>query len=299
MTILPFDDRDGFIWMDGKMYPWREAKIHVLSHGLHYASAVFEGERMYDGNIFKSKEHSQRLIKSAEILGMKVPLSLEELEDIKYEVMKANGLDNGYVRPIAWRGGEQMGVSARKTKIHVAVAGWSWGSYFDPEKREKGISLKTSPWKRPAPDTAPTQSKASGLYMINTMSKHAVEDEGFDDALMLDYRGYVAEGSAANLFAVKDGVLITPIPDCFLNGITRQTVIELANDMKIPLEVRHIKPEELSEFQEIFLTGTAAEVTAVGRIDDHRYDVGPITKQIRSAYESLVRQKTENQATGT
>ncbi|MGH1377242.1 MAG: branched-chain amino acid aminotransferase [Alphaproteobacteria bacterium] len=289
MSVLPFDERDGFIWIDGEVKPWREAQIHVLSHGMHYASSVFEGERMYDGKIFKSREHSERFHKSAEILGMSIPLSVDELEEIKYDVCKKNDLTSAYIRPVAWRGGEQMGVSAKLTKTHVAVAAWSWGTYFDAEKRDKGISLKTSQWSKPAANTAPTQSKAAGLYMIATMSKHAVEDDGFDDALMLDYRGYVAEASAANFFAVKDGTLITPIPDCFLNGITRQTVIALAKDMGIPFEERHIKPDELGSFQEIFVTGTAAEVTAVGQIDDYHYTVGPITKKLREAYETLVR----------
>ncbi|MCB1839395.1 MAG: branched-chain amino acid aminotransferase [Rhodospirillales bacterium] len=291
MAFQPFDDRDGFIWINGKMLPWREAKIHVLSHGLHYASSVFEGERMYDGTIFKSLEHSMRLIRSAEILGMQVPLTPDQIEEIKYEVMEANGLKDGYVRPVAWRGGEQMGVSARKTKTHVAVAGWHWGTYYPEEKQVNGLRLKTAPWRRPAPDTAPTQSKAAGLYMICTMSKHAIEDEGYDDALMLDYRGYIAEASAANFFAVKDGVLLTPTPDCFLNGITRQTVMALAKDMGIKVEERHLKPEELSQFQEIFLTGTAAEITAVGEIDGQRFTVGPVTKRLKEAYQALVRQK--------
>ncbi len=289
MSIVPFDERDGFIWIDGEMVPWREAKVHCLSHGLHYGSLVFEGERMYGGKIFKSREHSERLHKSAEILGMnKVPVSVDELEKIKYDVCKANDLDNAYIRAFAWRGGEQMGVSAKLTKTHVGVAAWAWGKYFDEEKLEKGISLKTSAWRRPAPDTAPTASKAAGLYMICTMSKHQVEDEGYDDALMLDYRGYIAEASAANFFAVKDGVLNTPAPDCFLNGITRQTVIELAEKAGITVNVRHIKPEELGEFEEVFVTGTAAEITPVGQVDDHKYAVGPITKQLRAAYEELV-----------
>lgn len=291
MTIIPFDERDGFIWLDGKIFPWREAKIHVLSHGLHYASSVFEGERMYNGTIFKSREHSERLHRSAEILGMKIPYSVDELEKIKYEVCKLNGLNDAYIRPVAWRGGEQMGVSARKTKTHVAVAAWSWGNYFTDAKYEKGISLKTAQWRRPAPNTAPTQSKAAGLYMICTVSKHAVEDEGYDDALMLDYRGHVAEASAANFFAVKNGVLVTPPPECFLNGITRLTVIDLAKELGVPFEERVILPSELPEFQEIFVTGTAAEVTAVGQIDGRDYEVGPVTKKLRSAYENLVRGK--------
>lgn len=291
MTIIPFDERDGFIWLNGVVYPWRDAKIHVLSHGLHYASSVFEGERMYNGKIFKSREHSERFHRSAEILGMKVPYSVDELEEIKYEVCRLNGLTDGYIRPVAWRGGEQMGVSAKKTKTHVAVAAWAWGSYFSEEKREKGISLKTAQWRRPAPNTAPTQSKAAGLYMICTVSKHAVEDEGFDDALMLDYRGHIAEASAANFFAVKDGVLLTPPPECFLNGITRLTIIDLAKQLGIPVVERALLPSELPEFEEIFLTGTAAEVTAVGQIDDHHYTVGPITRKLRSAYENLVNGK--------
>lgn len=290
MSIIPFDERDGFIWIDGEMVPWREAKIHVLSHGMHYASSVFEGERMYEGKIFKSREHSVRLQNSANILGMnEIPLSVDELEKIKYDVCKANDLNDAYIRAVAWRGGEQMGVSAKLTKTHVAVAAWAWGNYFGADKYENGITLKTSNWRRPAPETAPTQSKAAGLYMICTMSKHQVEDDGFDDALMLDYRGYIAEASAANFFAVKNGVLVTPTPDCFLNGITRQTVIALAEEQNIPIEVRHILPEELPEFQEIFVTGTAAEVTAVGQIDAHKYSVGPVTKALRSAYEALVR----------
>ena len=289
MSALPFDQRDGFIWLNGEMTPWKEAKTHVLSHGMHYGSLVFEGERMYSGKIFKSREHSKRLHKSAEILGFEVPISVDEIERIKYDVCEANELSDCYVRAFAWRGAEQMGVSAKLTKIHVGVAAWAWGTYFDAEKRNKGITLKTSEWRKPPANSAPTQSKAAGLYMICTMSKHKTEDEGFDDALMLDYRGYVAEASAANFFAVKDGVLITPIPDCFLNGITRQTVIALAEDMGITVEVRHIKPEELSGFDEIFVTGTAAEVTAVGQIDDHHYTVGEVTKKLRAAYEELVR----------
>lgn len=289
MSILPFDERDGFIWINGNMVPWRDAKVHVLSHGMHYASSVFEGERMYNGKIFKSIEHSERFHNSANILGMSVPYSVEELEKIKYDVCEKNNLTDAYVRPVAWRGGEQMGVSAKLTKTHVAVAAWEWGTYFDAEKRDKGISLKTADWRRPAPDTAPTNSKAAGLYMICTMSKHAVEDAGFDDALMLDYRGYIAEASAANFFAVKNGTLVTPTPDCFLNGITRQTIIDLAHELNIPFEERHIQPDELNQFQEIFVTGTAAEVTAVGQIDDNHYTVGPITKKLRDLYEKRVR----------
>lgn len=289
MALIPFDERDGFIWINGEMKPWRDAKIHVLSHGLHYGSSVFEGERMYNGTIFKSREHSERFHNSADILGMRIPYSVDELEKIKYEVCAANDLTDAYVRPVAWRGGEQMGVSAKLTKTHVAVAAWHWGTYFSAEKRDKGISLTTSDWRRPAPNTAPTQSKAAGLYMICTVSKHKAEDDGFDDALMLDYQGNIAEASAANFFAVQNGKLLTPPPACFLNGITRQTVIQLAKDHGIEVIERTLSPDELSQFDEIFVTGTAAEVTAVGQIDDQHYTVGEVTKKLRAAYESLVR----------
>jgi len=286
---VPFDQRDGFIWMDGKIVEWKDTKVHVLSHGMHYGSAVFEGERMYNGKIFKCREHSERLHNSAKILDMEVPISVEELDKLKYEVCEKNGLKEAYVRPIAWRGGEQMGISAQKTRTHLAIAAWSWGTYFDAEKRDKGISLKTAKWRRPPAECAPTQSKAAGLYMIATLSKHSVEREGYDDALFLDHRGYVSEATGANLFAIKDGKLITPTPDNFLNGLTRQTVIELAEEHNIPVEVRHIMPDELGSFEEIFLTGTAAEVTAVGKIDEHSYTVGPVTRKLREAYEALVR----------
>jgi branched-chain amino acid aminotransferase len=290
MTLLPFDDRDGFIWFDGALVPWREAKIHVLSHGLHYASSVFEGERAYNGQIFRIRDHSERLIRSAEILGMTIPMTAEELDRAKMETLTANNLVDAYVRPFAWRGAEQMGISARQTKTHVAIACWEWPSYFSPELREKGISLTVSKWRKPAPDTAPTQSKAAGLYMIGTLSKHAAEEAGFVDALMLDYRGYPVEATGANLFRVKDGVIRTPKPDCFLNGLTRQTLIQLANDLGYPLEEDHITMDDLRHADEVFLTGTAAEVTAVGQIDDVRYQVGPITRALRDAYEKLVRQ---------
>ncbi|GJL85362.1 MAG: branched-chain amino acid aminotransferase [Micavibrio sp.] len=301
MALIPFDDRDGYIWLDGKMVNWREAKVHILSHGLHYASSVFEGERIYDDQIFKSREHAKRLINSANILGMEIPFSVDEIEDAKREVLEANKLSNGYVRPVAWRGAEQMGISASGTKTHVAIAAWEWGSYYDAEKHEKGITLKTSPWHKPPPDCAPTQSKAGCLYAIGTMSKHAAEDAGYDDALMLDYRGYVAEASSANLFVIRDGVLQTPPPDCFLNGITRQTVIQMAKDLGIPFEEVHIKPEELQNVQEVFLTGTAAELTAVGNIEDLDFTVGPITRQLRDAYGALARTKNTESAiiTGT
>jgi len=286
-----FSDRDGFIWIDGKVMPWREANVHILTHGLHYASAVFEGERCYSGNIFKSNEHSQRLIRSAELIDMKMSMSVDQINQAKEEILAANKLKDAYLRPVAWRGSEQMGISAQATLTHVAIACWEWPSYFSPEMREKGISLQTGKWRAPMPDTAPTASKASCLYATHTMSKHAAEANGYTDALMLDYRGLVAEATGANLFMVKDGQIKTPIPDCFLNGLTRQTVIQLAKDLGLPLEETRIMPEELAGADEVFLTGTAAEVTAVGKIDDQTYKVGPITRQLRDAYESLVRGK--------
>jgi branched-chain amino acid aminotransferase len=283
------DDRDGFIWMDGHMVPWRDAKLHVLSHGLHYASSVFEGDRLYNGHIFKLTEHSERLRNSARIMGFEVPYSTAELDAACMAVVKANNLVDGYVRPLAWRGSEQLGVSAQQTKIHVAIAAWEWPSYFSPELREKGIRLVPAKYRRPAPDTAPTQAKAAGLYMICTISKHAAEAEGAHDALMLDYRGQVAEATGANLFMAKDGKLHTPVPDCFLNGLTRQTVIELAKKRGIEVIERGFMPEELMQADEIFLTGTAAEVTAVGQIGQNLFNVGNITRQLRDDYEVLVK----------
>lgn len=289
MALIPYDDRDGFIYMDGEMLPWREAKIHVLTHALHYGSCVFEGERAYNGKIFKSREHTLRLLNSAKILGMDMPMTADEIDAAKEAVMKKNNMTDCYIRAVAWRGAEQMGISAQATKTHIAVCVWDWPSYFSAEKRENGIKLKTGPWKRPAPDTAPTQAKAAGLYMICTISKHAVEKEGYDDALMLDYRGFVAEATGANIFLIKNGEVYTPPADCFLNGITRQTLMSLCREHGITLHERHIKPEELSDFEECFLTGTAAEVTAVGSIDHHKFTVGPVVRKLREAYETLVR----------
>ncbi|HEX6980449.1 MAG TPA: branched-chain amino acid aminotransferase [Alphaproteobacteria bacterium] len=287
--LVPFDDRDGYIWFNGKLIPWREAKIHVLSHGLHYASAVFEGERAYDGHIFKSREHSERLIKSGKILGFDVPYTAEELDRAKIETMKANNLTDCYVRPIAWRGSEMMGVSAQATKINVAIATWQWPSYFSPELREKGIRMCWAKWNRPAPNTAPTAAKATGLYMICTMSKHAAEADGYHDALMLDWRGQIAEATGANVFLVIDGEIHTPKPDCFLDGITRRTVIELARQRQYKVIERAIMPNELARAQEVFLTGTAAEVTAVGEIGEYKFTVGPVTRNLRDDYAKLVR----------
>ena len=287
--LIPFDDRDGVIWLNGKLAPWREAKLHVLSHALHYASAVFEGERVYSGRIFKSRAHSERLAKSAEILGFQLPISVEALDAAKAETVKANNIVDGYVRPIAWRGSEQMGVSAQQSKINLAIATWVWPSYFPAEIRAKGIRMTWSKWRRPAPDTAPTASKAAGLYMICTLSKHAAEAAGFQDALMLDWRGLIAEATGANVFLVIDGEIHTPTPDCFLDGITRRTVMGLARDRQIKVVERQIKPEELGRAQEVFLTGTAAEITPVGEIGEYRFTPGKITHMLIADFEKLVR----------
>ncbi len=289
MSILPFDDRDGTIWFNGNMVPWREAKIHVINHGLHYASCVFEGERAYEGKIFKSSQHTARLFKSASILGMNIPFTADIINQAKEDVLKANHLTNAYLRPVVWRGSEQMGIAARSAKTHIAIAVWEWPSYFSPELREKGISLKTSTWQKPAPHTALTEAKAAGLYMINTLSKHQAEEEGYTDALMLDYRGYAVEATGANLFRVKDGTIRTPRADCFLNGITRQTTIELANELGYKIEEDFITVADLKSADEVFITGTAAEISAVGKIDDTIYAVGPVTRSLRDAYENLVR----------
>ncbi len=287
--LIPFDDRDGTIWFDGKLVPWREAKIHVLTHGLHYASGVFEGERVYGGRIFKSREHSERLRQSAKLLDFEIPWSTDEIEAAKRETVKANNIADGYVRPIAWRGSEMMGVSAQHNKIHLAIATWLWPSYFSPELREKGIKLKFAKWRRPAPETAPVASKAVGLYMICTMSKHDAEREGFQDALMLDWRGQIAEATGANIVFVMDGELHTPKPDCFLDGITRRTVIGLARERQIKVVERAIMPEEMSRASECFLSGTAAEITPVGQIGDYRFTPAAITKQLLADFEKATR----------
>ncbi len=289
MAILPFDDRDGTIWYDGALVPWRDARLHVLSHGLHYASCVFEGERVYNGAIFKLTEHSERLAKSAEVLGFDLPYTVAEIDAACNAVVAAQGIVDGYVRPVAWRGSEMMAVSAQQTTIHVAIAAWQWPSYFDPAARLKGIRLTLSKWRRPAPDTAPTAAKAAGLYMICTLSKHAAEAAGYHDALMLDYRGLIAEATGANIFLVQDGRLHTPAPDCFLDGITRRTVIALARARGIEVVERQIALDELARTQEVFLTGTAAEITPVGEIDRHRFTVGEITRTLIEAYDALVR----------
>jgi branched-chain amino acid aminotransferase len=284
VATQPFDDRDGQIWLDGKLIPWREADVHVLTHGLHYASSVFEGERMYSGRIYKLEEHTARLFESARILGMDIPYTEQQISDASTEVCRAMNFQDAYVRPVAFRGSEQMSVAAPLSHIRVAIAAWKWGSYFDPAKKMEGIRLTLSRWKRPAPDTAPTKSKAAGLYMICTVSKHEADRDGFDDAIMYDYRGYIAEATGANVFFVQDGTLITPTPDCFLDGITRRSVMALARARQIPVIERHIKPEEMSGFTECFLTGTAAEVTPVQSIAEYKFKPGKITETLMTDY---------------
>jgi len=288
MSLIPFDDRDGSIWFDGKLIPWRDAKIHVLTHALHYASAVFEGERAYGGKVFKLTEHSQRLADSAKLLGFELPLTVAQLDEATRQTLKANNIVDGYVRPIAWRGAEQMGVAAQQTKIHLAIATWLWPSYFAPELRQKGIRLMWAPWKRPHPETAPTKSKAAGLYMICTLSKHAAEAQGYQDALMLDWRGQIAEATGANVFLVIDGALHTPTPDCFLDGITRRSVIELARRRGISVTERAILPEELAKASEVFLTGTAAEITPVGEIGQYKFAPGEVTRKLLADFDAMV-----------
>ena len=284
-----YDDRDGFIWMDGKLVEWRDAKVHILTHALHYASAVFEGERCYNGKIFKSTEHSERLLMSGELLDMPIPYTAAQIDAAKVEALKANGLTDAYVRAIAFRGaGDEMGVAALANPVRLAIACWTWGAYYGDAKF-KGAKLDISKWKRPSPETIPSSAKASGLYMICTMSKHAAMAKGCSDAMMYDYRGYVAEATGANIFFVKNGEVHTPKADAFLNGITRQTVIQMLKDMQIVVHERHIMPDELSGFEQCWLTGTAAEVTPVGQIGEHMFEVGDLTKRVSTEYEKLVR----------
>ena len=284
-----YDNRDGTIWMDGKMVDWRSAKVHLLTHGLHYGSSVFEGERAYGGKIFESVKHSERLLFSGDQLDIPIPWTVEQIEEAKYACLKANNLEDAYVRAVAWRGaGEDMGVASAKNPIRLAVAVWEWGAYYGDAKT-KGAKLDISKWKRPSPETIPCKAKAAGLYMICTMSKHAAEAKGCSDALMMDYRGYVAEATGANVFFVQDGAVHTPTPDCFLNGITRQTVIGMLKDKGVEVIERHIMPEELKDFQQCWLTGTAAEVTPVGQIGDFHFQVGDLTREIAEQYEQHVR----------
>jgi len=288
-SFIPYDDRDGWIWLDGNFVPWRDAKIHVLTHSLHYGACVFEGERAYDGVIFEGPGHTKRLHKSAELVGYKIPYSAAEIDKAKNELMAKNGLEDCYVRAFAWRGSEMMGVSAQQASIRMAIAVWPWGSYF--ADKSKGIRVTMSDWKRPSPETIPSAAKASGLYMICTMSKHKAEAEGFADALMLDYRGYVAELTGANIFFIRDGAIHTPSPECFLNGITRQTVIKLARQRGFEVIERHITPDELASFSECFITGSAAEVTPVAELAGHHYRPGNITGALADDYDKLVHRK--------
>ena len=293
MSAQTFDDRDGWIWLDGRMIEWRQAKVHILTHALHYASSVFEGERAYGGQIFKSAEHSRRLRDSAQILDFEVPWPVDQIDAAKAEVLKRNNFTDAYVRAISWRGSEMMGVSAQHNKIHLGVAAWEWPSYFDPAQRMKGIRLDIADYRRPDPRTAPALAKAAGLYMICTISKHRAERRGYADALMLDWQGRVAECTGANIFFVKDGSIHTPIADCFLSGITRATVIDIARRRGHPVIERRIMPEELHAFSECFITGTAAEVTPVGEIGPHRFTPGAITAELIEAYSEEVRPKAQ------
>ena len=289
--LVPYHDRDGLIWLDGTLVPWRDAKVHVLTHALHYASSVFEGERAYDGKIFKLTEHSERLVASGRILDFEIPYTVAEIDQACRDTIAANKLSDCYVRPLAWRGSEQMGVSAQATKIHLAIAAWNWGSYFPMEQRLKGIRITHAKYRRPDPACAPTKAKAAGLYMICTIEKHRAERAGYSDALMLDYRGRVAECTGANIFLIKDGVIHSPDPDCFLDGITRRSVIGLAKARGIEVIDRAIMPEELGTFSECFITGTAAEVTPVSEIGEHRYKPGKITETLFSDFMALVKPK--------
>jgi len=284
-----YDDRDGVIWMDGELVDWRDAKVHILTHGLHYGSSVFEGERAYNGRIFKSREHSKRLLKSGEYMDIPIPYTVDEIETAKTNILAASGLQDAYVRALCWRAsGEDMGVASARNPVKMAIAVWEWGAYYGDAKM-KGAKLDIAKWKRPSPETIPCFAKASGLYMICTMSKHAAENKGCSDAMMLDYRGYVAEATGANIFFVKDGEVHTPKPDCFLNGITRQTVVGMLEERNIKVNVRHIMPDELEGFEQCWLTGTAAEVTPVGQIGDYTFEVGALVRDIAESYENLVR----------
>jgi branched-chain amino acid aminotransferase len=289
-----FDDRDGWIWYDGKMVPWREANLHVLSHALHYGSSVFEGQRAYNGEIFRLTDHSARLHKSASILGFEIPWSVAELDEACRQVLKANNLVDAYMRPVAWRGSEQMGVTAANAPPHVAIAAWEWGKYFDPDKASRGLRLDIANYRRPAPYTAPVHSKAAGLYMICTLARQQAEARGYDDALMFDYRGQVAEATGANAFFVRDGELHTPTPDCFLNGITRQTVMELAEKRGIKVIERSIWPEELESFEQMFITGSAAEVTFIQSAGPWNFEVGDLSRALAKDYDDLVNGRIRN-----
>ncbi|KFG69261.1 branched-chain amino acid aminotransferase [Microvirga sp. BSC39] len=293
MSATPFDQRDGWIWYDGQLVPWKDAQLHVLSHGLHYGSSVFEGERAYGGEIFKSTEHSERLKKSAEILDFEIPYSVAEIDAAKRLVLEKSGMKDAYLRPVAWRGSEMMGVAAQANKIHLAIAAWEWPSYFDPTEKMKGIRIDMAEYRRPDPATAPSAAKAAGLYMICTISKHKAERKGYADALMLDWQGRVAECTGANVFFIRDGIVHTPIADCFLDGITRRTVIDLAKRRGFEVAERRIMPDELPSFNECFITGTAAEVTPVSEIGPHKYQPGNMTKVLMDDYSAEVQPKSK------
>jgi len=291
MLVEPFDKRSGHIWYDGQIVPWADATLHVLSHGLHYASSVFEGERAYGGQIFKLTEHSERLKESARVLDFDIPYSVDEIDEACRLILARQGFRDAYVRPVAWRGSEMMSVAAQSSTVHLAIAVWEWPSYFDPAQRLKGLRLDLAEWRRPDPRTIPCRAKAAGLYMICTLAKHAAERKGYADAMMLDWRGQVAECTGANIFFVKDGAIHTPAPDCFLDGITRRTVIGLARERQIPVIERAIMPEELEGMEQCFITGTAAEVTPVAEIASWRFEVGELTKTLMSDYMVAVQPK--------
>jgi branched-chain amino acid aminotransferase len=293
MSATPFDQRDGWIWYDGQIVPWKDAQLHVLSHGLHYGSSVFEGERAYGGEIFKSTEHSERLKKSGQILDFEIPYTVAEIDAAKRLVLQKNGMRDAYLRPVAWRGSEMMGVAAQANKIHLAIAAWEWPSYFDPAQKMKGIRIDMAEYRRPDPATAPSTAKAAGLYMICTISKHKAERKGYADALMLDWQGRVAECTGANVFFIRDGVVHTPTADCFLDGITRRTVIDLAKRRGFEVTERRIMPDELSTFNECFITGTAAEVTPVSEIGPYKFQPGNMTKVLMEDYSAEVQPKSK------
>jgi len=291
MAGVPMDQRDGWIWYDGELKPWRDAKVHVLTHGLHYASCVFEGQRAYGGEVFKLREHSERLIESGKTLDFTIPYSVDEINEACRQVLAKNNLVDAYMRPVAWRGSEELSVPGRNNTVHLAIAAWVWPSYFSVEEKLKGIRLQWSKWKRPSPETIPCKAKAAGLYMICTLSKDAAMADGYADALMLDYRGYVAEATGANVFFVRGDEIHTPAPDCFLDGITRRTLISIAKENGYRVVERHIRPEELASFDECFLTGTAAEVTPVSEVGEFRFKPGKACQTLIEAYSAAVTPK--------
>ena len=288
MQILPFDNREGTIWVDGKFIDWKNAKMHILNHGLHYGSCVFEGIRLYEGKIFKLEEHIKRLFDSAKILDLSIPFNLKEIMQVTKDITQKQNILNGYIRPVVWRGSEIMAIAAKKASTKIAIAAWEWPSYFSPEKLLEGIRLSKSKWRRPSPESAPTNSKAAGLYMICSLSKHEAEKEGFDDALMLDYRGYIAEATGANIFFVKNDEIYTPIPDCFLNGITRQVVIEIAKKNNIKVHENYLEMDFLEDCDEVFLTGTAVEITPVSCVDKLNFKGREITKFLISEFKKNI-----------